>query len=268
MTNPSSIQEPKYGFWPFVLPFVAFMALTMLEPSFPDSATDILNVAEDDEANPDEQAEIDEYVLQERHDLANRFFMQYALKVVVISGLLIYFRRVYLEHFPWKFQWAVAVLVGVVGIVIWVPLCGLGVESWLFEFFGGQPTVRSHFNPFVQLSEHWQLVAFLGIRFFGLAVMVPICEELFLRGFLMRHFESTQWWKVNLSQLALRTMLVAPIYGALAHPTEAVAAIAWFSLVTWLVQRTGNLWDAVVAHSVTNFLLGLYVCVFAQWQLW
>ena len=50
--------------------------------------------------------------------------------------------------------------------------------------------------------------------------------------------------------------------------TEALAAIAWFSLVTWLVNRTGKFWDAVVAHAVTNLLLGIYVCTYSQWQLW
>ena len=93
-------------------------------------------------------------------------------------------------------------------------------------------------------------------------------EELFLRGFLMRYVQSPDYRAVSMSQLGFRAMLVAPLYGGLTHPTEAIAAVAWFSLVTWLVARTGKFWDAVIAHGTTNLLLGLYVCLFSQWQLW
>jgi hypothetical protein len=49
---------------------------------------------------------------------------------------------------------------------------------------------------------------------------------------------------------------------------EIFAAAAWFSLVTWLMIRTRNIWDCVAAHAVTNFLLGVYVVTQGQWQLW
>ena len=55
---------------------------------------------------------------------------------------------------------------------------------------------------------------------------------------------------------------------ALEAGREAIAAIAWFSLVTVLMVRTKNVWDCVVAHAVTNLLLGIYVIWFEQWQLW
>jgi membrane protease YdiL (CAAX protease family) len=51
------------------------------------------------------------------------------------------------------------------------------------------------------------------------------------------------------------------------HP-EKLAALVWFSLVTWLMWRTRNIWDCVAAHAVTNLLLGIYVVTQHQWQLW
>ena len=54
----------------------------------------------------------------------------------------------------------------------------------------------------------------------------------------------------------------------LMHPGELLAAAVWFSLVTWLMLRTKNIWDCVVAHAVTNLLLGIYVVTQHQWQLW
>jgi membrane protease YdiL (CAAX protease family) len=54
----------------------------------------------------------------------------------------------------------------------------------------------------------------------------------------------------------------------LMHPGELLAAFVWFSLVTWLMVRTKNIWDCVAAHAVTNLLLGIYVVTQHQWQLW
>jgi len=52
----------------------------------------------------------------------------------------------------------------------------------------------------------------------------------------------------------------------LLHPAEMVAAAVWFSLVTWLMLRTRNIWDCVAAHAVTNLLLGIYVVTTGEWQ--
>jgi hypothetical protein len=54
----------------------------------------------------------------------------------------------------------------------------------------------------------------------------------------------------------------------LMHPAELLAAAVWFSLVTWLMASTKNIWDCVAAHAVTNLLLGIYVVSQEQWHLW
>ena len=54
----------------------------------------------------------------------------------------------------------------------------------------------------------------------------------------------------------------------LMHPGELLAAFVWFSLVTWLMIRTRNIWDCAAAHAVTNLLLGIYVVTQEQWRLW
>ena len=128
--------------------------------------------------------------------------------------------------------------------------------------------IRPSFNPFQQLQNPMLLSLFLALRFFLLAVLVPIVEELFLRGWLIRYFENPKWWIVSLSELSFNSLAIATVYGVLAHPGEAFAAIAWFSLISWMMVRTGNLWDCVVAHGITNFLLGIYIVWFGAWHLW
>ncbi len=109
---------------------------------------------------------------------------------------------------------------------------------------------------------------FLTLRFAGLVVIVPIIEEFFLRGFLMRFFVTAQWWTIPLGTVTLASASVATIYGVLSHPAEWIAALLWFSLITLLYARTRNLWDCVAAHAVTNGILGVYIVLWQDWTLW
>ncbi len=167
-----------------------------------------------------------------------------------------------------------SVVVGIVGVVVWVGLAELQLEQRLLGPLGLGGFVdsgaRSAYNPFVQMSaDRWAWAwAFLAVRFFGLVAVVPLVEEFFLRGFLMRFFVQQQWWEVPIgSRDGVALVIAVAAYPVLSHPAEALAAIAWFSLVTWLVMKTRNIWDAVVAHAVTNLLLGVYVVVWDRWHL-
>ena len=97
---------------------------------------------------------------------------------------------------------------------------------------------------------------------------MPIIEEFFLRGFLMRFVVRDDWWEVPFGQVTPLAAVVGTAVPMLMHPAELLAAVVWFSLVTWLMVRTKNIWDCVAAHAVTNLLLGIYVVTQHQWQLW
>ena len=126
---------------------------------------------------------------------------------------------------------------------------------------------RAAFNPFVQFAERpfWAWT-FLAIRFFGLALIVPVIEEFFLRGFVMRFVVERDWWEVPFGKVNRLAIVLGTLVPVLSHP-EMIAAAVWFSLVTWLMLRTRNIWDCVAAHAVTNFLLGVYVVVSGDWWL-
>lgn len=163
-----------------------------------------------------------------------------------------------------------AIVVGVVGVVLWVGICQLGWERRVFtalgfEKFGERPA----YNPLEQLAATpgWAHV-FLAIRFTGLAIIVPIIEEFFLRGWLMRLVVREDWWKVPFGDVTPAAIAAGTLVPMLMHPVELLAAAVWFSLVTWLMIRTRNIWDCVAAHAVTNLLLGIYVVTQGQWQLW
>jgi membrane protease YdiL (CAAX protease family) len=48
---------------------------------------------------------------------------------------------------------------------------------------------------------------------------------------------------------------------------EMLAAAVWFSMITCLMVYTRNIWDCIVAHAVTNLLLGIYVVNSGDWHL-
>ncbi|MBJ44819.1 MAG: CAAX prenyl protease-related protein [Planctomycetaceae bacterium] len=119
--------------------------------------------------------------------------------------------------------------------------------------------------PYWSQEKVWK---FVGLRFFGLVLVVPIIEEFFVRGFLMRYVDDPDWDEIPLGQAKTWGWLSPTIYGVVAHLTEPVAALVWFSLVSFVYKKTGSIWDCVVVHAVTNLLLGIYIIKFEAWHLW
>ncbi len=180
-------------------------------------------------------------------------------------GLLLYFRPTYLSHFRFKVSW-LALPVGVLGCIAWVAIAGLDIEQNLLSLVGLEPLSRPAVNPFEGYSSSQQVV-FLIMRFAILAVLVPLAEEIFLRGWLVRWIHDVDWNPVRISELGSKALLAPCVYGAITHP-EIIAAIVWFGAVTWLMVKTKSIWSCVVAHMITNLLLGLYVLQTGSWELW
>ncbi len=107
----------------------------------------------------------------------------------------------------------------------------------------------------------------MAVRLIGLAIVVPVIEEFFLRGFLLRYVVHPNWESVPFGQVNGWAIATGTILPMLMHPQEMVAAAVWFSAITWLMCRTRNIWDCVVAHAVTNLVLGGYVICTGEWQL-
>ena len=206
----------------------------------------------------------------------------YAAKIALTVAAIAFVSPGY-RKFPLRVS-RIAILVGVVGGPLWIGLSLLDCEhryllpllepmkpllermklGWLVD--AGS---RSAFNPFEQLTGQpaaaW---AFLAIRFFGLVAVVPLIEEFFLRGFVMRFVMERDWWKVPFGTASRLAIVLGTVVPMLSHP-ELLAAAVWFSLITWLMLRTRNIWDCVVAHAITNLILGVYVVMMGgqAWQL-
>jgi CAAX prenyl protease-like protein len=251
----------------FLLPFLIYMVVGSFEPSAPKPLTEAQKSAPESLRVQLEEGEASFLGFKYKH-----YPYIYTAKIALTIASMLYVLPGYRE-FPFRIS-LLAIAVGVVGVVLWIWLCSLRLEPKFFYILGLEDFARSlgerpSFNPLEALkaTPAWAWT-FLVIRFIGLAIIVPIIEEFFLRGFLMRYVQDGEWWKIPFGTVTSLAVVVGTAVPMLMHPGELLASFVWFSLVTWLMVRTKNIWDCVAAHAVTNFLLGLYVVTQGEWQLW
>jgi uncharacterized protein len=172
---------------------------------------------------------------------------------------------------PVKPSWNIweGIVFGLVGIAAWIYLSHLHLESYLTQFFPKflRPGARASYNPFEELSQPWMVYSFIVFRMIGLAVLVPIIEEVFWRGFLARWLIAEDWKAIPLGFFTLSSFFSIVGLFTLAHP-EWLAAALYAILANLLLLWKKDLWPCIVMHSVSNFALGVYVLVYGAWALW
>lgn len=97
--------------------------------------------------------------------------------------------------------------------------------------------------------------------------VLPLVEELFWRSFLMRRLQAPGFEQVALQQVGLRAVMISSLLCMLTHPLW-LAGLMSAVVSAWLYIRSGKLWLPVIAHSVTNGLLGVWVVLNGQWTYW
>ncbi len=264
----------------FVLPLVVYMLLGNLEPDpLPPSSAALPSDEVLGDLTELEGDDFPEEVLGDSDwpslPLPGEYYpLIYTGKIIATLLVLACFWPVY-RQWPLRVS-PLAIGVGVVGVLLWIGCCWLNLEGSLVGWLGEDHVAiswlglgnRPSYNPLAALADSPNLkYGFLAIRFFGLALLIPIIEEAFLRAFLMRYVIHDNWTEIPfgiVNRMAIAAGILLPV---LYHP-EKLAALLWFSLVTWLMIRTKNFWDCVVAHAVTNLLLGIYVVMAGKWELW
>ena len=163
-----------------------------------------------------------------------------------------------------------------VGHTTWWPIAlgGLLVVPWVLlaavqREAGWAPDAveRSAFDPFAHFATAAGAWGFLLVRGLGLVVVVPLVEELFLRGFLMRYVIDERFWTVPFGKLTLASATACLVYAVATHPAEAVAALGWFAVMSGVAAATRRPIDVILAHAATNLALGIYVVATGSWWL-
>ena len=233
---------------PYVLPLVVYMAAGSLAPPHGEAAGGPFGLT---------------------------YPVSYAVKIAATAVAVAWACGVWFREHPLRVSppaWGI----GVASTALWVGLAEAGRDLCRQEFM--QPVLsltgeagpqRPGFNPWEHFGDDVSAWSFLAVRLLGLAALVPLIEEFFLRGFVVRYVMEPRWKSLPVGAVDAKGWAAALLVPLLYHPmSERLAALAWFGLVTWYVARTRRIWDAVAIHAATNLTLGVYVLATKSWYLW
>lgn len=181
----------------------------------------------------------------------------YPTQTLLCGALVVWFWRDYELRAPRKVWFAV--VIGVVVFLVWIaPQQFLGFAPRLTGFdperFSGQP------------ATYWTVVLF---RFLRLVIVVPLVEEIFWRGFLLRYLISEKFTAITIGAFSWISFIGVTAGFGFAHSrADWIPAFICGALYNLVAYRTRSLATCVGAHGLTNLLLGLWVMQTRQWGFW
>ena len=162
-------------------------------------------------------------------------------------------------------NWGASVLVGVAIFVLWIAPDLLFPQYRSFFLFDNSVvgTARSSLTEAAR-----QDVPVLFLRTLRAVAIVPIVEELFWRGWLLRWVINSDFEKVPLGTYsALSFWAVALLFASEHGPYWDVGLMAGIIFNWWMI-RTKSLGDLILAHAVANACLSGYVIAAGKWEYW
>ncbi len=181
----------------------------------------------------------------------------YVLKTVV-GAWLVWETRACVLELRWAWSWE-AIGVGVAIFVVWVGLDGL---------YPRLAHLGAGWNPAQQYGPGALAWFYVAGRIAGSSLVVPPLEEVFYRSFLYRYFLKADFLSVPIGEYHPVSFFATSILFGLMHPDRWMAGIICGLAYQWLVVRKKRLGDAMLAHGITNLLLGLWVAWKGQWNFW
>ena len=162
-------------------------------------------------------------------------------------------------------NWGVSVLVGMAIFVLWIVPDLLFPQYRSFFLFDNSVvgTARSSLS---EAARHDVPVLFL--RTLRAVAIVPIVEELFWRGWLLRWVINNDFERVPLGAYsALSFWAVALLFASEHGPYWDVGLVAGIIFNWWMI-RTKSLGDLILTHAVANACLSGYVIAAGKWEYW
>jgi CAAX prenyl protease-like protein len=190
---------------------------------------------------------------------ANTYVWLYIVKVFVVTIVLYIFRETWRDAPPSARVVPLAVIVGLLVFAQWVLL------DKLFHY--PHLSTRVGFDPFTAIHSPVVRASFLAARFYGLVLLVPLMEELFWRSFLLRYMTDADFKKIPIGTFSWSAFFIVAVAFSISHP-EWLAAFICACAYALLLRHTRSLFAVIVAHSVTNLALGIYVIVARAWEYW
>ncbi|MFC1822919.1 CAAX prenyl protease-related protein [Thermodesulfobacteriota bacterium] len=178
----------------------------------------------------------------------------YPVKTVLVAASLIFFWKTYKSEIKFTFNWLAAVS-GIIVFLIWI------LSEGLYPQIGS-----SEFNPYEQngiFGAYFTIV----FKLIGASLVVPVMEELFWRSFALRFAINPDFKDVTLGQFSWFSFIFVSLLFGFEHHRWLAGIIAGI-VYAGILYRSKNLFDPILSHAITNFLLGLYVLSTQQWSYW
>jgi len=181
----------------------------------------------------------------------------YPAQTILCGALLLWFWREYEFRAARRivFSAAMALLI----FALWIAP----------QEFLGFPSRLAGFNPETFSSQPTMYWATITFRFLRLVVVVPLVEEIFWRGFLLRYFVNEKFHAVPFGTFSWLSFAAATVGFGFAHTrADWIVAFLAGALFNCVAYRTKSLASCVLAHAITNLLLGLWIMKTGQWGFW
>ncbi len=182
----------------------------------------------------------------------------YFLKTAV-GAWLIWEMRPFVTEMRWALSWE-AVVVGVAVCAMWI-----GIDPYYPKF--GKP--GAEWNPQAAFAQEPALAwMFIIVRLLGSTFVVPQLEEVFYRSFLYRYLVKIDFQSMPFRQFHPLSLVVTSVIFGPGQHYQWLAGILCGMAYQGLVIRKDRLGDAMSAHALTNFLLGIWVICRGDWTFW
>ena len=189
--------------------------------------------------------------------LSSAEYWIYPAQAILCGFVLIGFWREYGFQRPKGVGFAVAT--GIFVFLLWIA-----PQAWL-----GFAARTVGFNPDTFASNPMAYWMTVGLRFLRLVVVVPLVEEIFWRGFLLRYFVNEDFERVPFGTFSwISFSVVALLFGFSHSMADWPAAILTGAIYNITAYRTKSLSSCVLTHALTNLLLGLWIMNTKQWGFW
>jgi len=180
---------------------------------------------------------------------------------VLLASILFFSRHVLPRSAP---HWLASIAVGLAVFAMWVAPDAL-FPGWRSHFLF-QNSIVGQLKTSIPPSELTPLM--LVLRTSRAALLVPVLEELFWRGWLPRWLQDTNFNKIPLGQYTPFAFWSTAVLFALEHGSFWEVGLLCGIIYNWWMKRTRSLGDLILVHAVTNLALSVYVIMTGRWTFW
>jgi len=176
----------------------------------------------------------------------------------IVCGLaVLWFWREYQMRRPERLGFGLAI--GLLVFVLWIAP----------QAFFGAAARTDGFDPNVFAAQPVAYWATVILRFIRLVVVVPLVEEIFWRGFLLRFLIREDFTDVPFGTFSWLSFVVVTLAFGFSHlRADWAAALLTGALYNLVAYRTKSLSTCVITHALTNLLLGLWIMKTGEWGFW